>query len=179
MIHFGKGAQKEARMPEITPRPRPSTLHGTTIKMRTGCGNLYVTINEDKYGMFEVFAQLGKTGGCTASQTEAISRLISLALRSGIRPDVIIKQLKGIRCSSSVVAVGGVILSCPDAIAKAMERYLKAKTSDKEMLPAETTLDTYSEKTETILGFCPDCGSQLIYEEGCAKCRSCGYSKCG
>ena len=178
VIFFGK---KEKKREGVEPKPRPLVLKGTTIKMRTGCGNLYVTINEDENGnMFEVFAQLGKAGGCTASQTEAISRLISLCLRSGVNPKVIIEQLKDIRCEKPIVAVGGTVYSCADAIAKAMEKFLRVKKEGLGEIPAEVTLDTYSKSTEKAFrGLCPDCGFPLIYEEGCEKCLNCGYSKCG
>ena len=91
--------------------------------MATGCGSLYVTINEDEQGLFEVFAAMGKGGGCAASQTEAVSRLISLALRSGIDREQIVKQIKGVRCPNQAWEKGGRIYSCADAIAKALERH--------------------------------------------------------
>jgi ribonucleoside-diphosphate reductase alpha chain len=112
----------------LTPRPRPEVIPGNTRRMTTGCGNLYITINEDEQGLFEVFTTMGKAGGCAASQAEAISRLISLALRAGVDTESIIRQLQSVRCPSPVwERGGGIILSCADAIAKATERYLKDK----------------------------------------------------
>ncbi|MCM8756677.1 MAG: vitamin B12-dependent ribonucleotide reductase, partial [Candidatus Omnitrophica bacterium] len=105
------------------PRPRPEVIMGTTTKVTTGCGNLYVTINQDTDGnFFEVFTQMGKAGGCAASQLEALGRLISLALRGGIEIKVIIEQLKGIRCPSPSWANGKKIFSCADAIARVLEK---------------------------------------------------------
>lgn len=159
----------------LTPRDRPALISGTTRKMTTGCGNLYVTINEDKHGLFEVFTQMGKAGGCSASQAEAISRLISLALRAGIDPKAIIKQLRGVRCPNPGWEKGGMILSCSDAIAKALERYvLETKTPVGKKV--EKMSAGYFEK---IAGFCPDCGGEMAHESGCLVCRECGYSKCG
>ena len=156
------------RRKKLKPRPRPLLVQGTTRKMKTGCGNLYVTVNMDDKGPFEVFTQLGKAGGCASSQTEAISRLISLALRSGIDIDEVVEQLKGIRCPSPMFDIGDKILSCPDAIGKALSRIGK-----KDM-----TIEQF-EKDVNVVGVCPDCGSALIFEEGCAVCKYCGYSKCG
>jgi len=113
---------------KIAPRPRPKVVCGTTTKIQTGCGNLYVTINEDENGRpFEVFTQMGKAGGCAASQLEAVGRLVSLALRSGIDIKSIIDQLEGIRCPSPSWEKGGRIFSCADALAKVIERILLKK----------------------------------------------------
>jgi len=159
----------------LKPRPRPEVTMGKTWKMTTGCGNLYVTINHDEFGPFEVFSQMGKAGGCSASQSEAISRLISLALRAGMDPNQIVKQLRGIRCPNPGWESGGMILSCSDAIAKAIERYL---------LEVETPAGEKVEKIsagvlEQVAGFCPECGGIMEHESGCAVCRECGFSRCG
>jgi len=188
--------QKEAAPAQkITPRPRPPVTRGTTSKVGTGCGNLYVTINEDDNGMpFEVFTQMGKAGGCASSQLEACARLVSLALRSGIEVSTIIDQLRGIRCPSPSWEKGGRIFSCADAIARVIEQRLTKKeeaaapaAAPEQQKPASTST---SDKTDTkamgavkrisgnIVGVCPDCGSALRHEEGCVVCRSCGYSKC-
>ena len=159
----------------LTPRARPSVTIGSTRKMTTGCGNLYVTINEDEHGPFELFTQMGKAGGCSASQAEAISRLISLSMRAGLDPKTIIKQLRGVRCPNPGWEKGGMILSCSDAIAKALERYmLEQKTPAGKKVAVMST--GYLEK---IPGFCPDCGGALDHEGGCVICRQCGFSKCG
>ncbi|WP_093393537.1 LAGLIDADG family homing endonuclease [Thermodesulforhabdus norvegica] len=146
----------------IEPRPRPQITRGVTIRMNTGCGKLYVTINEDEYGICEVFAQMGKAGGCAYSQIEATGRLISLALRSGVRVDSIIKQLMGIRCPSPVWQNGDQIVSCSDAIARALKEYTKSSV----------------EVERSEMGACPDCGAAVEYDGGCIVCRSCGFSRC-
>ena len=152
------------RKPEgVTPRPRPKVTRGFTRKIRTGCGNLYVTVNWDERGLCEVFATMGKAGGCASCQIEATSRLISLALRSGVAPEAIIKQLSGIRCPSPTWEEGKPVLSCPDAIAKVL-----AEAINVELPPEE----------HPSPGSCPDCGGPLEVESGCLLCRSCGYSKC-
>ncbi len=147
---------------KIAPRPRPECTVGITERIKTGCGKLYVTINSDEAGMCEVFAQMGKTGGCASSQIEAAGRLISLALRSGVKAEAIIKQLAGIRCPSPSWQNGVMVLSCPDAIA----RVLKYRTDS-----------TFAE-SGSIMGVCPDCSGVLTHQEGCLVCHSCGYSKC-
>lgn len=189
----GREEKEEKRESKLTPRPRPSVTYGATIKMKTGCGNLYVTINEDENGICEVFSTLGKAGGCAASQTEAISRLVSLALRSGVSPEPIIEQLKGIRCPNPIWQDGEKILSCADAIAKALEKYLSMKTEEKKRLDFLKENEVYEEKdlqgekieeekSQTIEGveslICPECGGVMISLEGCWTCPNCGYSKC-
>ncbi len=159
----------------LTPRKRPKVVRGETRKMTTGCGNLYVTINEDGEGPFEVFTQMGKAGGCSASQAEAISRLISLTLRAGIDPKEVVKQLRGVRCPNPGWEKGGMILSCSDAIAKALERYLLEKNT-----PAGQKVKSMTQGyLNKVAGFCPECGGVMEHESGCAVCRECGYSKCG
>jgi ribonucleoside-diphosphate reductase alpha chain len=175
---------------EKKPRNRPALTHGVTQKLPTGCGNLYITINEDEEGICEVFSTMGKSGGCAASQSEAVSRMVSLALRSGISIDSIIKQVKGIRCPSPAWGEGGSILSCPDAIARALERYTKDaaghqhanKTVAVKPTVAYASSDCSQGGNKNHLGLCPecpDCGGLLEFGEGCAFCRGCGFSKCG
>jgi ribonucleoside-diphosphate reductase alpha chain len=192
-----KGQQKTQTRVKISPRPRPPVILGTTTKIATGCGNLYITINEDGEGQpFEVFMHMGKAGGCAMSQLEAIGRLVSLGLRSGIDVLSIVEQLRGIRCPSPSWEKGGRIFSCSDAIARAIEQRAQdaknKKASNDTVSTSETTTETSqpdasggSSKTGTmkkagnIVGVCPDCGGALWHIEGCMVCKSCGYSKCG
>ena len=103
-------------------KKRPETLNGFTTKIRTGYGHLYVTVSEYENQPFEVFATIGKSGRSTTAKTEAIGRLVSLALRSGVTVDRIIKQLKGIGGENPVFQDGGLVLSIPDAIARVLEK---------------------------------------------------------
>lgn len=167
----------------IEPRPRPRVTVGRTIETKTGCGSLYVTINEDNEGIAEVFVQLGKSGGCAASQTEAIGRLLSISLRSWINPEVLIKQLKGIRCPSIGFDSGEIITSCADGVAKVLEKWLKGEYKkirfEVEGIKPLTEFTGEEEKeTRMIGGVCPECGNVLEYGEGCATCRFCGFTKC-
>lgn len=157
---------------KITPKSRPDVMRGETRVLKTGCGNLYVTINEDEDGNpFEVFTRMGKAGGCAASQAEAIGRLVSMAFRSNIEPAEIVKQLKGISCHSPSWSEGGRILSCSDAIATAIERFINRGINT----GAETAHNTGSIMKQ---GACPECGGAVEHEGGCAVCRSCGFTKC-
>ena len=172
----------------VTPRPRPDTLIGVTKEMKTSCGKLYVTINSDDKGIFEVFNQMGKAGGCAASQSEAIGRLVSLALRSGVEPETIVKQLKGISCHLPAWGGNGSkILSCADAVSKAIEWHIENFAS---MFPGAASPSAAARKTANkadastkddhgvARGACPDCGSHIERQEGCLKCPSCGWSEC-
>lgn len=152
---------------EVKPRTRPLVTKGKTIKVGTGCGNMYTVINEDELNQpFELFIQIGKAGGCAASQTESTGRLVSLALRSGVSIEEITKQLKGISCHLPIGYGENKVYSCADAIARALNIY---SNMDKQ---------EYSKANNINQGACPDCGGQLEYSEGCLKCRSCGFSKC-
>jgi ribonucleoside-diphosphate reductase alpha chain len=192
-------AEKVSREVERRPRARQDVIHGSTRKIRTGCGNLYVTVNEDKEGnLFEIFNQIGKAGGCAASQSEAIGRLVSLAFRSGIEPEDVVRQLKGISCHMPVWYQRGRILSCSDAIAKAIDWHLQEKRGTPKVYYDEREVNTQNDNPKEGMssllpieqvgrngsipifqrGACPECGGPLIFEEGCVKCL-CGYSDCG
>jgi len=155
---------------KLTPRQRPKVTKGITERVNTGCGYIYVTINFDDHGISEVFSSLGKAGGCAAAQLEATSRLISLALRSGIDPASLTKQLRAIRCPSVAWEQGRLVLSCADAIASVLEKYVDGR---------EASTNKNITTTGNWTGQCPDCGSILVYQEGCHICPSCGYTKCG
>jgi len=162
------------------PRRRPDTIQGTTRKIETGCGNLYVTVNDDEHGPFELFAQIGKAGGCAASQTEAIGRLISLALRAGVDPNAVARQLGGVRCPSPAWNNGNKIFSCADGISKALAQHLK-DLDTKLPLPDAFSVDTepaIESLVNRLAGMCIDCGSTLEFADGCSVCRNCGYSRC-
>ena len=152
-----------------TPRDRPTVTHGITRRVKTGDGKLYVTINEDDQGVCEVFSTIGKSGGAAAAQSEAISRLISLVLRSGVDPMEIVKELEGIAGPKPLWDDGKLILSTPDAIGQTLRAYLEEKGA--KMGPAHAHI-TPGEK-------CPECGGALSMVEGCMACTHCGWSKCG
>lgn len=171
-----------------SPRHRPQTTFGITERIKTGEGYLYVTINEDETGLCEVFTTIGKAGGNAAAQSEAISRLISLALRTGIEPREIVKQLKGISGPTPVWdGHGGQILSTPDAIGKVLERYIEGReqiheshkqrhATPRAVQPPEVKKTEASPQKTT--GTCPECGSTVEHVSGCVVCYNCGWSKC-
>lgn len=199
------GAKKEPektvpvlRPVRITPRPRPEVTRGITEKVVIGCGNLYVTVNYDDQGICEVFANLGRAGGCP-SQSEATSRLVSTALRSGMDVDTIIEQLKGIRCHSTLRQKGTngniKVLSCPDAIGRVLEKVAKLLREGEQVPLLEQKQDAVTaiphgnedeqfgpdmaHKKERPTSPCPECEGAVEHEGGCMICRACGYSKCG
>nr|WP_320050831.1 vitamin B12-dependent ribonucleotide reductase [uncultured Desulfuromonas sp.] len=144
-------------------RDRPRTLSGATYQMETGCGPLYVTINEDKQGLFEVFTTMGKAGGCAASQCEALGRLVSLAWRSGVQARQSVKQLIGISCHKPSGFGNNRITSCADALAKAIQMHMQQEEE---------------ESFQQNGGACPECGGPVEHEGGCCVCHACGYSEC-
>ncbi len=182
-------------------RSRPELLRGATRRLETPLGTLYVTITEDDRGQaFEVFMSLGKAGGALMADVEALGRLISLALRSGIPMKEIYRQLRGIS-SDRVIGLGpNKILSVPDAVGIAIERWMQEKQGiQQELLPGTPAsaepAPVVAQRAavaglggeqivlggmqQTLSGACPDCGSQLEFAEGCMKCHVCGFSECG
>jgi ribonucleoside-diphosphate reductase alpha chain len=168
--------EKQSAQAKHRPRKRPAITRGQTERVKTGCGTLYVTINEDDEGVCEVFTTIGKAGGCSAAFSEATARLISLALRSGVELEQVVRQLKGIRCPHPVWQNGRLILSCPDAIAMVLQRYLDEK---KGVVREETRSEEPISINPKGAGDCPDCGGQLKHESGCETCMDCGFSRCG
>ena len=173
----GSGVEKD---PQNAPRPRPDVTTGFTEKVRIGCGNLYITVNYDDQGICEVFTNTGRAGGCP-SQSEATARLVSIALRSGMDTDVIIEQLKGIRCPSTIRQSGMKVTSCPDAIARVIEKVKRFQDSGESTPIAVADDQKYDPiaHVDTNMKYCPECGQKLEHEGGCVTCRNCGYSKCG
>jgi ribonucleoside-diphosphate reductase alpha chain len=169
-----KPGAEDGRPGEIEPRPRPTVTIGRTEKIKTGCGNLYVTINADEDGLCEVFTSMGKAGGCASSQSEALSRMISMSLRAGVDPDTIVRQLRGIRCPTPTWAEGGKVLSCADAVGIALEHFLTWHRTGE----VNTAVGKPADKSVNLAGACPECGGALEHESGCAVCRACGFSKC-
>ena len=190
-----------AKEPDVSPveaarplilRGRPQEMTGVTERIRTGHGNMYITINFDEAGKpFEVFTTLGKAGGCDSAQLEAISRLVSLALRSGIDIKTVVEQLRGITCCPAWDN-GVLVRSAPDAVALALDRHAGADVTEQEdsgsseVSGAQLKLfaSVRERATWEINGYqprscCPDCNTQLAYQEGCLLCASCGWNKCG
>jgi ribonucleoside-diphosphate reductase alpha chain len=170
VLSFGQKKEEEANRMVGFVLDRPETLLGFTTKIKTGYGHLYVTVTEHEGRPFEVFATIGKSGRSTTAKTEAIGRLVSLALRAGVTVDKIVEQLKGIGGEHPIFQDGGLVLSIPDAIARVLEkRYFSGKNAPRH------------HKTEfSLLGErCPECGQTISFEEGCMICHFCGFNKCG
>jgi ribonucleoside-diphosphate reductase alpha chain len=180
-------------------RSRPDMLRGTTRRIETPLGTLYVNITEDDRGQpFEIFMSLGKAGGALMADVEAVGRLISLALRSGIPMKEIHRQLRGISSDRSIGLGPNKVMSVPDAVGIAIEKWMQDKAGiQQELLPghgapgpmptvAQVQVVTHaaeqaalSHSQPVLTGACPDCGSQLEFAEGCMKCHVCGFSECG
>ena len=159
VLSFGKASPQAAVHHPPAPARRTT---GITERINTGCGKLYVTVNQDDQGFCEVFAQMGKTGGCACSQIESTGRLISLALRSGVKIDAIIKQITGIRC--------------PAPTGRTATRSSPAPTPSPKSWP--TWPNDPPAPTLATMGSCPDCGGAVEHEGGCFVCRCCGFSRC-
>lgn len=178
-----KEAPKEEAGVMPAPRKRAKVTKGVTERVTTGCGYIYVTVNSDEQGICEVFASLGKAGGCASAQLEATCRLISLALRSGMDVGSVARQMRGIRCPSIAWESGKAVLSCADAIASVLEKYINGGYNETGGDNGNGKLKDNNPgqglgKATNIAGQCPDCGSILVYQEGCFICPGCGYTKC-
>jgi len=178
------GHESNEKIAHIYPRTRPEITTGFTEKVRIGCGNLYITVNYDEQGICEVFTNLGRGGGCP-SQSEATSRLVSIALRSGMDVKSIVEQLKGIRCATTIRQRGLKVMSCPDAIGRVIEKVMKLQNGnsrDDELAILNSLAEIEDEISATLNRgekLCPDCGKPVEHEGGCVVCKNCGYSKCG
>jgi ribonucleoside-diphosphate reductase alpha chain len=182
----------------LVPRERPITVSGVTERVRTGHGTMFVTVNFDESGNpFELFTTLGKAGGCDSAQLDAISRMVSLALRSGVDPDEILDNLRGITCCPAWDG-GTLVRSAPDGAALALSRHLKghatattqpeASTVPLALFPGDARPKATAVKvgngngnghTSINKSRCPDCSvGTLVFQEGCARCMDCGYTKC-
>ena len=189
------GAAEEHEHHLLVPRQRPASVRGVTDRVRTGHGNMYVTINFDEMGHpFEVFTTLGKAGGCDSANLEAISRLVSLALRSGIEPSEIVEHLRGITCCPAWD--GGVLVrSTPDAVALVLSSHLDQEdllissadeaaiggngSAQLGLFPSGQQASAHSNGHRMTSGArCPHCSGSLIHQEGCLRCLDCGYNKC-
>ncbi len=168
------GSQKEEKSTQNTPavgvvRQRPDIVEGFTQKVKTGLGVLYLTVNEIEGQPFEVFTTIGKSGRSITAKAEAIGRLVSLCFRSGVPVRDVVQQLKGIGGEHPVFQKKGILLSIPDAIAWVLEnRYLKGEA------PVLANKDQDLQNPS-----CPECGSEMTFQEGCHICQNCGYSRCG
>ncbi|MFP5238500.1 MAG: vitamin B12-dependent ribonucleotide reductase [Acidobacteriota bacterium] len=163
----GSKQEKADERQESKVRTRPDVVYGFTQKVKTGYGDLYLTVNEVDGKPFEVFATIGKSGRSITAKAEAIGRLVSLALRSGVDVADVVGQLKGIGGENPVFQKKGLLLSLPDSVAWVLERrYMQGRT----MGDGVKSLTTPS---------CPDCEHELTFEEGCYVCKACGFTKCG
>jgi ribonucleoside-diphosphate reductase alpha chain len=156
-------------------RKRGRKLCGSTTRINGGCGYVYVTVNNDENGPREVFAQLGKAGGCAAAYLEAIGRLASLCLKNNIPIESVVRQLRTISCPNKNRDDGSLILSCPDAIGKVLLMEIGKAEEFKNF--DDNDLEKYKTPINSN-GICPECSSILLMEEGCAKCTNCGFSRC-
>jgi ribonucleoside-diphosphate reductase alpha chain len=179
----------------VTPRERPSATYGSTRRVSTGYGTLYVTINEDEKGLHEVFGTIGKSGGFTESMVEGLCRMASQSLRSGVPAEKVAEQLENIQSPKSSFDQKEQVASIPDGIAKAIQRHIEdpatgfndftveSDKNDAQTAQKEGVTLTNGGATKELVDRgsspeCPSCGSMLQIQEGCEDCPECGYSKC-
>jgi len=176
-LNIGKVKRDEQQEPEqqapakpepIKPRDRAESMLGVTKRMKIGCGNLYITVNYDDLGICEVFTSTGKAGGCP-SQSEATARLASVALRAGLDIDEVVRQLRGIRCPSTIRQQGMKCTSCPDAIARVI------KEVDDNLKSGR--LAAINGARTILYKFCPECGKALKTEGTSQTCPECGFTR--
>lgn len=163
----GDGKKEEKKAEESRPMDRPDIVYGFTQKVRTGLGDLYLTVNEVDGKPFEVFATIGRSGRSITAKAEAIGRLVSLALRSGVHVREIVKQLKGIGGEHPVFQKKDMLLSIPDAVSWVFENRYLQDNSLRNLAKSLSKAD------------CPECFGELVFQEGCFVCPSCGFTKCG
>ena len=201
-VPASKRREQQAEPTVRVPRERPKSIRGVTERVRTAHGNAYVTINFDEEGLpFELFTQIGKAGSTDAAYLEAVSRLVSLALRSGIPPVEVVEQLRGIT-SEPIWDEGKLVLSAPDAVAQVMAKHALGGSETEDRLkaayavqPGLTPASQEQPKAangnghsgngvqvpQLLVGLqrCPDCNGPVLMQEGCIACPSCGWNKCG
>lgn len=163
----GDGKKEEKKAEESRPMDRPDIVYGFTQKVRTGLGDLYLTVNEVDGKPFEVFATIGRSGRSITAKAEAIGRLVSLALRSGVHVREIVKQLKGIGGEHPVFQKKDMLLSIPDAVSWVFENRYLQDNSPRNLAKSLSKAD------------CPECFGELVFQEGCFVCPSCGFTRCG
>jgi ribonucleoside-diphosphate reductase alpha chain len=179
VLNVGSSIKEKNDTPvaNLIPRHRPEFTQGLTRKIETGCGHLYVTINYDELGPFELFTTMGKVGGCASAQLEAIARLVSLCLRSNIDSEVISRQLKAIRCPSPMWNKGEMVTSCADAVAKSLDKFKQIENTSINII-LDPQKEPSAASNPKLSGTCPECGSAIQHVEGCLTCPNCGWSKC-
>ena len=150
--------------------PRPQSIAGTTERIETPVGTLFMTINRADGKLYELFLNIGKAGADVTADAEGFGRLLSMIFKAGIPPEMVIDQLRGIGGSGSIGFGKKRVRSLPDAIARVLEMYLEEHPSEH--------VDNSNQEARMSGDMCPECGNMLIFEEGCSKCRNCGYSRC-
>lgn len=171
VLETGKKEIKEIQEVRV-PEDRPRDLRGTTSYIQTGHGKMWVNITEKNGKPFEVFVQIGKGGHHEQANGEAIGRLVSLAMRSGVAVEDVVSTLSGITCCPQWDE-GELVKSVPDGVAKVLSRIVLGKTENHKVT------DNPAIESKSTGPACPDCDSILVPLEGCYMCPACGYSKCG